>query len=98
MLFPWIFFCHSSETDYNFLKITIFTIMSTSVSVGSYTDPVLSIHIRLAILTDISWNKFKNHMVSTWKPHGVHMETTWYLHKNHMVSTWKPCGNHIVSI
>ena len=39
----------------------------------------------------------KNHMVSTWKPHGVHMETTWYLQRNHMVSTWKPCGVHVVT-
>ena len=38
-----------------------------------------------------------NHMVSTWKPHSVHMETTWYVHRNHMVSTWKPCGVHVVT-
>ena len=36
-------------------------------------------------------------MVSTWEPHGVHMETTWYVYRNHMVSTWKPCGVHVVT-
>ena len=35
-------------------------------------------------------------MVSTWKPHGVHMETTCYPHANHVVSTWKPCGVNMV--
>ena len=71
--------------------------MCTSTLVGSCMDSVPSICIRLAILTEISRNKFKNQMLSTWKPHGVHMETTWYLHRNHMVSTWKPCGVHVVT-
>ena len=79
------------------MLFAICTLMCTSTLVGSCTDSVPSICIRLAILTEISWNKFKNHMVSTWKLHGVHMETTWYLHRNHMVSTWKPCGVHVVN-
>ena len=91
---------------FQFFKNYNFTIMSTSTLVRSCTDSVPSIHIRWAILTDISWNKFKNNMVFTWKPHGIYIETIWCppgnhvvttlcQHGNHMVSIWKPCFVHI---
>ena len=95
---PLDFFPLSSETDFNFLKTTISTIMSTSTLVGSCTDSIPSVHIRWAILTDISWNKFKNHMVSTWKPHGIYIETIWCPPGNHVVTTLCQHGNHMVSI
>ena len=95
---PLEFFPLSSETDFNFLKTTISTIMSTSTLVGSCTDSVPSVHIRWAILTDISWNKFKNHMVSTWKPHGIYIEMIWCPLGNHVVTTLCQHGNHMVSI
>ena len=88
----------SSETDFNFLKTTISTIMSTSTLVGSCTDSVSSIYIRWAILTDISWDKFKNHMVFTWKPHGIYIKTIWCPPGNHVVTTLCQHGNHMVSI
>ena len=88
----------SSETDFQFFKNYNFTIMSTSTLVWSCTDSVPSIHIRWAILTDISWNKFKNHMVSTWKPHGIYIETIWCPPGNHVVTTLCPHSNHMVSI
>ena len=42
-----------------------------------------------------------NHIVSTWKPNGVHLETTWCAHGNHIISTWQPCSvhrNYMVSV
>ena len=37
------------------------------------------------------------HVLSTWKPHVVHMETTCYPHGNQVVSTEKPCGVNVVT-
>ena len=42
-----------------------------------------------------------NHIVSTWKPNGVHLETTWCAHGNHIIFTWQPCSvhrNYMVSV
>ena len=42
-----------------------------------------------------------NHIVSNWKPNGVHLETTWCAHGNHIISTWQPCTvhrNYMVSV
>ena len=42
-----------------------------------------------------------NHIMSTWKPNGVHLETTWCAHGNHIISTWQPCSvhrNYMVSV
>ena len=35
-----------------------------------------------------------NHIVSTWKPNGVHLETTRCPHGNHIISTWQQCSVH----
>ena len=79
---------------FNFLKTSI-TLLCLPLLIGSCTDSVPSIHIRLAILTDISWNKFKKHMVSTWKPHGIYIETIQCPPGNHVVTTLCQHGNHM---
>ena len=43
----------------------------------------------------------ENHIVSTCKPNGVHLETTRCAHGNHIISTRQPCSvhrNYMVSV
>ena len=41
------------------------------------------------------WHINGNHIVSTWKPHGVYVDTTWFLHGHHVVSMWTQHSYHM---
>ena len=64
-------------------------------------NPVVSCRNHIVSTFEILCCPPGNHIVSTWKPNGVHLETTWCAHGNHIISTWQPCSvhrNYMVSV